>query len=82
MKQNVLVVLVVLVLINILINYYLLVQIKNFKEESLLSKYHIDRLYEYIIDHDDRMVKSLHYISTQLKEIPREITIKNVLSIP
>lgn len=82
MKQNVLVVLVVLVLINILINYYLLVQIKNFEEESLLSKYHIDRLYEYVTDHDDRMVKSLHYINAQLKEIPREITVKNVLSIP
>ena len=82
MKQSVLVVLVVLVLINILVNYYILVQIKNFEEESLLSKYHIDRLHEYVTDHDDRMVKSLHYINVQLKEIPREITIKNVLSIP
>lgn len=72
MKQSVLAVLVVLVLSNLALTSYLIYKVHNYTESvdrhAILSK----------ILHDDTLGK----IIKQIKSIPKEITVKNVLNIP
>lgn len=73
MKQNeVLVALVVLVLSNIVLTIYLLYKIHSYTEA-------IDR---YSLIHSAIFKSDLEKIISQIKAIPKEITVKNVLSIP
>ena len=72
MKQSVLAVLVVLVLSNLALTIYLAYKIHEYTESvdrhSRLSK----------ILYDD----TLNKVIKQIKSIPKEITVKNVLNIP
>lgn len=72
MKQNVLVVLVVLVLSNLALTSYLTYKVHNYTEA---------------VDRHSRLSTVLHKdtltsITKQIKSIPKEITVKNVLNIP
>lgn len=76
------VVLVILVLCNIGLTWYLLNVVK-------LLQYNLDVIKSYLIDYDDikkiqydGIMKSFQYIDDRLKKIPHEITVKNVLKIP
>ena len=72
MKQSVLVVLVVLVLSNLVLTIYLAYKIHEYTESAdrqlRLSK----------ILYDDTLDK----VSKQIKSIPKEIVVKNVLNMP
>ena len=72
MKQNVQVVLVVLVLSNLILTGYLVYKLNDYTDSvdrhARLSKI----LYDDILD---KIIK-------QIKSIPKEITVKNVLNIP
>lgn len=73
MKQNeVLAVLVVLVLSNIALTIYLLYKMHSY----------IDSIDRYSRIHSAIANSTLEKIISQIKAIPKEITIKNVLSIP
>ena len=77
---------VVLVLINIGLIFYIKKEIESFKRrfkmtyEGLIidiNKLHLD-LYKV----NGEILKKLEVQSNQIKEIPKEITIKNVLKLP
>ena len=72
MKQNVQVVLVVLVLSNLILTGYLVYKLNDYTDSvdrhARLSK----------ILYDDTLDK----VIKQIKSIPKEITVKNVLNIP
>lgn len=72
MKQNVLEVLVVLVLSNLALTSYLIYKVHNYTES---------------VDRHSRLSTVLHKdaltrVIEQIKSIPKEITVKNVLNIP
>ena len=60
--------LVVLVLINLICTIYLINKEKEFKVD-------IDKQYQ-------QLLNSFIFITKQIKNIPKEITVKNVLNIP
>ena len=72
MKQSVLAVLVVLVLSNLVLTSYLTYKVHNYTES--VDRY--SRLSTVL--HKD----TLNNITKQIKSIPKEITVKNVLNIP
>lgn len=83
MKQvEVMVVLVILVLFNIALTCYLLKQIRIFNQEWNLLKYRIEDNTIAEANHYDGTMHSLHYISECIKQIPHEITVRNVLKLP
>lgn len=75
-------VLVILVLCNIGLTWYLLKIVK-------LIQYDWDTIKSQLIDDKnikkiqyDGIMTAFHYIDDKLKKIPREITVRNVLKIP
>lgn len=72
MKQSVLAVLVVLVLSNLALTSYLIYKVHNYTES--VDRY--SRL-STVLNKD-----TLNSITKQIKSIPKEITVKNVLNIP
>lgn len=75
-------VLVILVLCNIGLTWYLLKVVK-------LLQYNWDIIKSQLIDDKnirkiqyDGIMTAFHYIDERLKKIPREITVRNVLKIP
>lgn len=82
MRPIVLVVLVVLVLSNIGLTWYLLKVVK-------LLQYDWERIKSQLIDDKDKkkiqydgIMAAFQYIDDRLKKIPHEITVRNVLKIP
>lgn len=80
------VVLVALVLINIGLIFYIKKEIESFKRHFKMTyeglTIDINKLHTDVYKFNGEILKKLEVQSNQIKNIPKDITIKNILSLP